>query len=97
MDITMVIIKLDINMIIIEYSGGYKREDRKQNIQQMEEVTETVVEQGKVGNMQMPNQVDEYKWMNVKWHLQMTMCFDLICYVCTQPLALICIWLTNTV
>ena len=61
MDITMVIIKLDINMIIIEYSGGYKREDRKQNIQQMEEVTETVVEQGKVGNMQMPNQVDEYK------------------------------------
>ena len=58
----MVIIKLDINMIIINIQENIReREDRKQNIKQKEEVTETVVEEGKVGDLPMPNKVHEDK------------------------------------
>ena len=44
-----------------QHSGGYKREDRKHNIKQKEEVTETVVEEGNVDDMPVPNKVDEDK------------------------------------
>ena len=52
--IAMVIIKLDIiKYDYNQHSGGYKKEDRKQNIKQKEEITEAVVEEGKVGDMPM--------------------------------------------